>query len=136
MKALSYLQEITKGISHSGKEFYDHCYNVYKILKNLKQPKHVCIAGLYHSIYDTDAFKTNIIVSREEIKKIIGQKSESLVWLFCNLRNKENHLLEAYPNKKELFYIAYANMLEQKDRLVGTDIKEKIKQYQAKLTGF
>lgn len=133
MKALKYLKEITKGIKHSDNDFYSHCYNVFKILEDLKQPKHVCLAGLYHSIYDTDAFSVGISVSREEIKKIIGQKAERLVWLFCNLRNKENHLLDAYPDKKELFYIAYANMLEQQDRLIGTDIKYMIKKYEAKI---
>lgn len=134
MKALNFLKEKTKGIAHNDQEFHEHCYNVYKILKKLGQNEDVCLAGLYHSIYDTDAFKLDIKIDRKEVVEQIGKRAEDLVWSFCQLDNKENYLLQEYPNLKDLFYISYANMLEQRNKLQETDIETMIAKYEHKLT--
>ena len=94
----------------------------------------MCLAGLYHSIYDTDAFKLNIEIDRKEVVEQIGKRAEDLVWSFCQLDNKENYLLQEYPNFKDLFYISYANMLEQRNKLQETDIETMIAKYEHKLT--
>jgi len=133
MKALNFLKEKTKGIAHNDQEFYEHCHNVYKILKQLGQNEDVCLAGLYHSIYDTDAYKLAIDIDRKEVVEQIGKTAENLVWSFCQLDDKENYLLKEYPKHKDLFYISYANMLEQRDRLQGTDIETMIAKYEHKI---
>tara|TARA_R100001591_G_scaffold55834_1_gene65640 strand:- start:2726 stop:3607 length:882 start_codon:yes stop_codon:yes gene_type:complete len=81
-KSINYLLDLnTQNIPHSGKNFFDHCVNVYNILNNCKFDEDVCFAGLFHSIYGNDIFTTGkqLNVSREDIKSIIGERAESLV---------------------------------------------------------
>lgn len=132
-KAINFLKQKSKNIAHSGEDYFSHCFNVFKILQSWNKEKHVCLAGLYHSIYDTESFEVKLNISRKEVVKQIGKKSEELCWKFCNLKNKEIYLLNVFPKEKELFFISYANMIEQKDRLNNTDIKDMIKRYQDKL---
>jgi len=71
-------------ISHSGKTFIQHLYNVEDILRICGVNESVCLAGLYHSIYGTNYFKIKLGQDRSTIKEIIGERAEQLAWLFCN----------------------------------------------------
>ena len=84
-KSINYLLSLgTQNIPHSGKNFFDHCINVYNILNNSKLEEDVCFAGMFHSIYGNDIFTESkqLNVSRDDIKNIIGEKAESLVFKF------------------------------------------------------
>lgn len=73
--------------SHSGHTLWDHLVGVHRILEACKSADYVCVAGLFHSVYGTQAFKKVTIDSsrRAEVQDLIGTNAESLVWAFCNL---------------------------------------------------
>lgn len=78
-------------ISHSGSTLWAHLAGVHRILEASKSDEHVCVAGLFHSIYGTRAFK-QVTVNRDrraEVRALIGGKSENLVWAFCNLHRPQ-----------------------------------------------
>jgi len=112
MKAIEYFKKITKNIKHGNGLFYDHCYGVYSFLKERSLPEYVCLAGLYHSIYGTEYFKPDVNINRNLVKKLIGNKAEKLVYLFCNIKNRDNFILKIAEKNKNLFFIAYANLVE------------------------
>lgn len=74
----------TDKIEHTGRSFYEHLCNTEDILRIARLPKEVQLAGLFHSIYGTSFFKSNINIDRTIIKDIIGEYAEYLVWIFCN----------------------------------------------------
>lgn len=122
-----YLLKIkTDNIKHSKKNFYEHLCNVEDLLKICKCEDYISLAGLYHSIYGTNFFDASLNVSREEIKKIIGEKAENLAWVFCNAKRPfcwfcGNHIVLQdgtsliVDNKTlhDLQMIESANLLEQ-----------------------
>ena len=76
------------GISaHSGRTLWTHLTGVHRILQVGKFADYVCAAGLFHSVYGTQAFKTVTVdkTRRAEVQQLIGEKSESLVMAFCEL---------------------------------------------------
>jgi hypothetical protein len=93
----------TNLISHSKSNFFNHLVNTYNILRYWKCNEDICFAGLFHSIYGNEIFLHKITENREEIKNLIGEKSEKLVFDFNNNRI-------AYD---ELKLISFANELEQ-----------------------
>jgi len=109
-------------LKHSGKTFFEHLYKVSLLLEQLGHTKEVCAAGLYHSVYGTEHYQYNGSdnVKREEIKKLIGEYAESLVYEFCKLKDRMNTLLYNKNNyedsfRKDLLFIEYANLIEQND---------------------
>lgn len=74
-------------VSHSGLTLWDHLSGVHRILQACGSHEYVCTAGLFHSIYGTQAFKTATIdiSRRSEIQTLIGEQAECLVWAFCTL---------------------------------------------------
>lgn len=120
--AREFLTNLTKQIPHSMGLFYDHLSNTCEILKALRQQRYVCLAGLFHSIYDTEYFQTELNIAREQIQSIIGKRAENLAYQFCTLRPRKQHILSSQtPNQYELAAIEYANILEQSER---ADIKD------------
>lgn len=126
-----YLKSLgTEKMPHSGKTFYEHLINVEQILRICRCKETVCLAGLFHSIYGTTFFLNRTVSNREEVKKIIGEKAEFLVWLFCNaqrpfcwfcgrhfvLRNGGSVLVDA-DTQHALQMIEGANLLEQQCKL-------------------
>jgi SM-20-related protein len=106
----SFLTEIgAKEVTHSGRTLWDHLKGTYDILCKWGEPEHVCIAGLFHSIYGTEYFKHACvpIEERPKIIALIGASAERLVYRFCTIPRKEF-------NERELKAIADANRLEQK----------------------
>jgi len=72
---------------HSGYTLWDHLAGVHRILQACGAADYVCAAGLFHSVYGTNAFKTVTVSTgrRSEVQNLIGRNAESLVWAFCNL---------------------------------------------------
>lgn len=118
----NYFEDISKDIMHSDSTYYNHCTSIYKILKKIKQPEHVCLAGLFHSVYSTEYFQIKNPPSRNDIKTVIGAKAENLVYIFCNLRDRHNIIINnsfSFENNihHALVAIEYANLKEQSDRI-------------------
>lgn len=117
--AIKDLQFRTNGVEHSSSTFFDHLYSVYCILKKSNKPDYVCLAGLYHSAYETEYFKFSKPYTREELKNIIGEKAESLVYEFCNTIPRVTKLIERDGNWPDQMYadlldIELANMYDQR----------------------
>jgi hypothetical protein len=119
-KEVDFIFKHSIDLKHSGKTFFEHLYRVSLILEQLDQTKEVCAAGLYHSVYGTEHYQYDGSenVKREEIKELIGEYAESLVYEFCKLEDRMNILLYNKNNyedsfRKDLLFIEYANLIEQ-----------------------
>ena len=119
--AISFIKENTKGITHSNTTFFDHLYNTFCILKDMNKSEDVCLAGLYHSIYDTYYFKANLNINENVVREIIGESAEKLVKLFSMPAKLEilnlNILNLDDKTRLDLYYLIYANEIEQIKRL-------------------
>ena len=138
MNYIETFKELSKNIAHGNSSYYDNSIGVFDILKNMNFSNEVCIAGLYHSIYDTENFQSNIKINREELKSIIGIKSEDLVFKFCHIRNRYESILNNEFNfDKEthlsLSAIEYANLKEQSLRINDPLLLERCLNLQEKI---
>ena len=80
------LHNQTKDVYHGDKSsLYDHLVGTYNILCATNAPSEVSIAGLFHSIYGTNIFRHVSVTNRDEVKNLVGEKAERLVWLFSVL---------------------------------------------------
>ena len=74
-------------------------------------------AGLFHSIYGTEFQMYKINVSREEVRNIIGEYSEHMVYTFCTLSDRVNTILYGKglkePDKTNLRWLEYCNIVDQ-----------------------
>jgi hypothetical protein len=116
--ALNFLVENFKNLDHSNGNYIDHSVGVFNILKSMKANNDICLAGLYHSIYGTDAFKQSVTVTRSQVEELIGKYAEQLVYTFCNTANKDSEFLKSPTTQQDedLLLIAYANLKEQQSR--------------------
>ena len=118
---IEYIKSLTESIQHSNTTFFKHLYNTFRILKNLNQNEDVCLAGLYHSVYDTEFFKANLSVTDEDIINKIGEYSNFLVRVFCSENRGDciyqNTLSVPTSVNKDLLYILYANEVEQSAKI-------------------
>jgi|APGre2960657444_1045066.scaffolds.fasta_scaffold06880_4 hypothetical protein len=111
------LEKNCQNIPHSHSNFLNHLIGTFNILKKWKQPEYICIAGMFHNIYGNKYFNPKLNVTREEIKKIIGDVSEELVYNFVNCdRTKINE-----ENNSELIILNLANSLDQKKLFIVED---------------
>ena len=131
-RQLNFLNE--KGaanISHSNRTLMTHLQGTYDILKQWGMDESVCLAGLFHSVYGTDAFSLQPVARDEsqQVVALIGERAEHLVNLYCSvsrktlfLANKPEDILFRIDNCKEdisnadmcgLLHIEYANLIEQ-----------------------
>lgn len=83
---IDYLESLgAHEIDHSGRTLSHHLLGVYRLLKREGAPEHVCLAGLYHSIYGSSQFIEKTTSDRSTIRQHIGAEAEKLVWLFSIL---------------------------------------------------
>jgi len=132
---LDYIEQKTGDTPHSGTTFYEHLSNTFYILKSLKQPERVCLAGMFHAILGTEYFKFHKKILKEEISQLIGDEATNLVEQFA-LPNRDNLIIQNLNNNNlqtqlDLLYILYANSIEQVYRMnieqsFFTKIKNKI----------
>jgi hypothetical protein len=75
-------------IKHSGRNLMTHLLNVYDILKAAGYGPTVCGAGGLHSIFGTNAFKTQTLgpEHRDYVVKSIGEEATRLVELFKKIK--------------------------------------------------
>lgn len=116
---------------HSGRQFLAHLEGTYRLLRRWGLPEPVYYAGLFHSMYGTDGFKRNALTmdDRHEVRALIGEESERLVYLFCSIRRismfesgapqgirfreAARHTPIAQHEWVALLHIEYANTLDQ-----------------------
>lgn len=116
-KKLKFIYDLTKHVPHGNKTFFQHLYNTSVVVKNIFPKKQYLIdAALYHAVYGSCYFKFNLDLDRKVIKNLIGEKSENLVYTYCNLDNRTTKILEHkfnYELQKDLYILEYANFLDQ-----------------------
>jgi (p)ppGpp synthase/HD superfamily hydrolase len=98
---------------HSGRSLYDHLKGVHDLLRDWDNEHHVCMAGLFHSIYGTKTFKHKSLNDRAKLIEMIGLKAELLVHYFST---KDRPFFESIEDKnvrRNLLEIEAANLLEQ-----------------------
>lgn len=130
----------TNDVAHTGSVFMSHLTGVYDYLERWDCPEHVMLAGLFHSIYGSEAFtRFSIELSRrEELRSVIGDAAERIVYIFSAvtwpsfqaavMTNNVRHLRDRFSNTPlivtrqefdDLLWVHLANVLEQEDRLDG-----------------
>lgn len=98
------------------KTLIDHLTEVCKIMYIANRPKNEYLAGLYHSVYETEIFKHNITQKRETIRSRIGKEAEELVYSFCNLKQRDKRIankdIKERSKLKSLAWISLSNRLD------------------------
>ena len=100
--------------AHSGRSLFDHLKGVHDLLRDWDNEHHVCLAGLFHSIYGTTTFKHQSLNDRGEVIELIGVKAENC-WCII-LHRQDRPLFESIEDKRlrrDLLEIEAANLLEQ-----------------------
>jgi|TARA_R110000744_G_scaffold110784_1_gene208905 hypothetical protein len=119
-KELSFLKKIgCKELPHSDRTLYDHLYGTAEILIENNRPDYEVKGGLFHSIYGTERYKKSekLNITRENIKELLGDTSEQIVYIFCNLEERCRKITQGEEIEEQyiesLRWIEYANLLEQ-----------------------
>lgn len=116
--AVTLLEHHTATVPHLDRTLFVHLLGTYNWLKKNGFPEYICLAGLYHSIYETEYFEFNTTFTRPVVASIIGQDAEHLVYEFCNTRPRTTNLIERNGTWSDQTYadlldIDIANMKEQ-----------------------
>ena len=88
---LRFLREAnTEGMPHSDRGLFDHLLGTRQLLVEWGSRPALCDAGLFHSIYSTEHYEQTAVAltRRDEVRQLIGEEAESLVWLFCMMRRE------------------------------------------------
>jgi hypothetical protein len=82
-------------IKHFGRPLKEHLIGTHDLLDQWQNSKNVCLAGLFHSIYGTKTFLPAALTaeSRENVRLMIGEEAETLVFIFC-MSDRKRLLLE------------------------------------------
>merc|ERR1712187_115660 len=111
-------------LPHGGdRTLYQHLCGVEDLLAKAGRPVHEQIAGLYHSIYGTDNSaaggssgygRSAGLVTRAEVVKVIGFEAETLAFLFCNLKHRDDIISCIFDEQtnQSLLWLEYTNLLE------------------------
>jgi hypothetical protein len=126
---------------HSGGDLLKHLTNTYRILRRWGSPEYLCVAGLFHSAYGTEAFEhaTFTLRQRQMIDDRIGPEAEHLAYLYCvstrrslyaNLEREAPYNLRSFRDGTtipisrkclaDLMTLDLANSLEQLSRIALT----------------
>jgi hypothetical protein len=87
---LRFLRKATEQMPHSEVGLFDHLLGTRRLLVEWEARPALCDAGLFHSVYSTDHYELTAIPlsMRDEVRQLIGDEAESLVWLFCMMRRE------------------------------------------------
>lgn len=74
-------------VGHTDNTYLAHGSGVYRDLKSWGCGQELCDAGMFHSIYGTELFQgfTLPLERRDEVRDLIGEQAERLVYLNCCL---------------------------------------------------
>jgi len=106
---------------HGGNRLDRHLADTYTVLRSWGQPDEVCLAGLAHSVYSTDAFAAAILASdqRGKLRLLIGEQAERLVHTFCVTNRHELRAAAEAADGASAFRVAN-RCVEGKDIEVDT----------------
>lgn len=125
---------------HSGGALLEHLRGTHDLLHAWGNDHAVCVGGLFHSIYGTQAYRTQSasLEDRHRIRAVIGDRAERLAFLFCvsnrgeffealgkdaaALRNRVHEKTEPVTQDelRDLIEIEMANYVEFMPRLAFT----------------
>ena len=86
---LAFLEKFgADNVDHSEEDLMSHLTNTHQILVEWEASQSLCDAGLFHSIYGTEAFQTQVVPDehRQEVAALIGAEAEKIVWHFCTMK--------------------------------------------------
>lgn len=117
---------------HSGRSFLTHLTNTERILAQANCDLDTRLAGLCHSLYGTNAFRSALVspAHRKDIIALLGEQAERLVFLFCSAARPKawitacatGHIISRHDGSKldigieelgQLIDIEIANLAEQ-----------------------
>jgi len=80
----------TEGMPHSDRGLLDHLLGTRQLLVEWGSRPALCDAALFHSIYSTEHYEQTAVAltRRDEVRQLIGEEAEALVWLFCMMRRE------------------------------------------------
>jgi (p)ppGpp synthase/HD superfamily hydrolase len=99
---------------HSGRDLIDHLLGTAELLTQWECDKDIVLAGLCHSVYGTDSYRTVTVdpSRRDEVRILIGERAEQLAWEFGNRKNPR--IVSFIKNNEiDLVVIECANLIEQ-----------------------
>src|SRR4051794_36821817 len=72
-------------MEHTGKTYFGHLIAVHRLMEEQGCAADACRAGLFHSIYGTEAFQRFQlpVARRHEVRDLIGERAERLAYLNC-----------------------------------------------------
>jgi len=72
-------------IPHTDKSYLAHLIGVHQLMKSHGLDEHLCLAGLFHSIYGTEKFQGFKIAidRRADLEQLIGPRAERLAYWNC-----------------------------------------------------
>ena len=130
---ISVLRQLgTDRVPHGRRALLDHLAGTCRLLRKWGCADPVCRAGLFHSVYGTNAFEVAALthLQRPQVRKLIGEDAERLAYLFSvierpgallralrsgratNRLTGESHALER-DTLHALIEIECANLVEQ-----------------------
>ena len=98
-------------VEHFGRPLKDHLIGTHNLLDQWGCSEALCLAGLFHSVYGTGTFKTVTLAAehRQQLRSLIGEYAESLVYIYC-MSDRKKLLME---NQSPPFYWVSHNSHEQ-----------------------
>jgi len=113
--------DLTINNEHSGRTFFEHLVGTSAIALKLGASDDVINACLFHSIYGTEFYKNNIVITRDQVREWIGINAELLAYTYCVTTNRFETFINGYIGKestnssfyKDLLFVEYCNILEQ-----------------------
>ena len=115
---IKFLQEAgTENMPHKNQSLFEHLIGVRDKLRDMGAPEHVQDAGLFHSIYGTTVYLIQTPNDRKKIRELIGERAETLVYMFCTLPEPRVHSFGEIADsclRKELMMIHHANSEDQR----------------------
>ncbi len=128
----------TEQTEHIEANLLTHLKGVYQYLQDWNCSKEIQLAGLFHSIYSTDEFRTKSLSfdKRPELQELIGKSAETLVYIYCYCSEKsfqssvlnnclpklqdrfsQSQILLSEQEYKALLWIRLANIVDIEARI-------------------
>lgn len=123
---VSFLRAMGAGlIPHSGRTLISHLCGTYELLQQRGEREAVCVGGLFHSVYGTNALCEVLIpiYFRSGVQRLIGKEAEELVYRFCTISRPQCFLTEQIKDR-DLIVIELANLQEQGENELIADLEK------------
>jgi len=89
-----------EAITHPGGSLLEHLARVHCRLSAWGLDRDICLAGLCHATYGTDGFAASLLTTRARhiLVELIGQRAESLVYLYGSCDRQSTYRSFRCPN--------------------------------------